>query len=72
MKKFTFGFTTGFFVAMFCSMVVLGEITNRVNYNTMRDFDGAVTDALRESYSNPIAALSIKVYNFCWDIYRSF
>ena len=72
MKNFMTGCITGFFIATFCSMVVLGEITNRVNHNTFRDFDGAVTDALRESYSNPIASLSIKIYSYCWDIYKSF
>ncbi|MBN1527162.1 MAG: hypothetical protein JW919_06250 [Candidatus Omnitrophica bacterium] len=71
MKNLTTGFITGFFVATFCSMVVLGEVTNRVNHNTFRDFDGAVTCALRESYSNPIASLSIKIYSFCWGIYKS-
>jgi hypothetical protein len=72
MRKVMTGFMTGFFVATFCSMVVLGEITNRVNHNTRRDFDGAITDALQESYANPIASLWIRIYNFCWEIYKSF
>jgi len=72
MRKLMAGFMTGFFVAAFCSMVVLGEVTNRVNHSTFRDFDGAITDAMKESYSNPIASLAIKVYSFCWGIYKGF
>jgi hypothetical protein len=70
MSKFWKGAIFGFVIATFCSMVVLGEITNRVNYMSHYDFDGYITDALQDTYSNPIAGVSISTYNYFWKFYK--
>lgn len=70
MKKYIIGFVAGFLLSLIIFMNMLGEITNRINYNTMHNYDKEFNIACEQLYGKTSYNIGCKIYYLIWKVVK--
>lgn len=68
LKYILIGTIIGFILNLVVFMTLLGQVTNRITYNTMHDYDKEFNRACEELYGEGAYNLGCKIYYLIWKL----